>query len=77
MFNIWTPDCSPPPGYKLLVHRYYTEIVPIHVNVPKTPLKTHRFFYDKGDISQFIEKNFEHDKDDKNDNNDNNDNNKK
>jgi hypothetical protein len=46
MFDTWTPDCSPPPGYKLLIHRYYTEIVPIELNVPKTPIKKHRFFYD-------------------------------
>lgn len=30
--KIWTPDYSPPTGYKLVVHRYYTEIVPIGVN---------------------------------------------
>jgi hypothetical protein len=39
--NIWTPESIPPPGYKIVVHRYYTEIVPIGAFVPpKTPVKT-------------------------------------
>lgn len=45
--SIWTPESLPPPGYKLIIHRYYTEIVPIGFNVPKTPVKTNRFMYDK------------------------------
>jgi hypothetical protein len=44
--KIWTPECSPPPGYKLVIHRYYTEIVPININIPTTPIKNlQRFLY--------------------------------
>ena len=43
--KIWTPECSTPNGYKLVIHRYYTEIVPVDVNIPKTPIKTTRFMY--------------------------------
>lgn len=61
--KIWTPESSPPTGYKLVIHRYYTEIVPIGVNIPKTPIKTGRFMYPDDLII----------KGDKGDNNDNND----
>ncbi len=53
---LWTPDSSPPPGYKLVVHRYYTEIVPIETNVPKTPVKTNRFMFEKNEEEKDIEK---------------------
>ena len=42
--NIWTPSSIPPEGYKLVVHRYYTEIVPKKVNIPKTPMKKMNYF---------------------------------
>lgn len=44
--NLWTPESKPPPGYKLIIHRYYTEIVKKGLNVPKTPVKTRRFLYE-------------------------------
>ena len=45
--NLWTPSSNPPPGYKLVIHRYYTEVVPIGFNIPKTPVKPGRFIYDR------------------------------
>ena len=45
--NIWTPCSIPPKGYKLVVHRYYTEIVPKKVNVPKTPVKKMNYLFNK------------------------------
>ncbi len=47
--SLWTPESSPPPGYKIVVHRYYTEIVPIGTCVPKTPVKTNRFMFEKNE----------------------------
>jgi hypothetical protein len=46
MDELWTPSSTPPPGYKLVIHRYHTEIVPNYVNIPQTPVKTHRFMYE-------------------------------
>jgi hypothetical protein len=45
--DILTPLSVPPKGYKLLVHRYYTEIVPVNINIPKTPIKKRydKFFF--------------------------------
>ncbi len=42
--EIITPKTIPPKGYKLIIHRYYTEIVPINTVIPKTPLKTNKMF---------------------------------
>lgn len=40
--SIPTPQSSIPNGYKMVIHRYYTEIVPVDSNIPQTPVKTKR-----------------------------------
>jgi hypothetical protein len=54
--SIPTPYSYVPSGYKLVIHKYYTEILPIEINIPQTPVKKNRNFIYTDDSKKYKSK---------------------